>query len=81
METFLLKKKYQDLKKIVNYEDNEMYQRTQFVMFMMDEFGKISIISLRCHKYYGLIFYLVVLLNLSKHIISQCENANMWHDS
>ena len=29
METFLLKKKYQDLKKIVNYEDNEMYQRTQ----------------------------------------------------
>ena len=35
-----------DLKRNVNYGDNEMYQRAQFVMFMMDKFEKTSMMQI-----------------------------------
>ena len=35
-----------DLKKNVNYGDNEMYQRAQCVMFMMDKFEKTSMMQI-----------------------------------
>ena len=35
-----------DLKRNVNYGDNEMYQRAQCVMFMMDKFEKTSMMQI-----------------------------------
>ena len=35
-----------DLKRNENYGDNEMYQRAQCVMFMMDKFEKTSMMQI-----------------------------------